>query len=116
MRDFSAGRVVLRRRKNSFFCHSAYYRAFARLARKIHGEDFVHAYSYSARDELSRMVAGECYDLAQEFAKAGEQELSLQYMNLAARLLDMSLRPKKLLDLEEIKRTLARLNAQKASK
>jgi len=36
-------------------------------------------------------------------------------MKLAAKLLGLSLRPKKLCDLEEIKRALDRLKAEKAS-
>jgi hypothetical protein len=61
------------------------------------------------------MLAAECYELAQKFAQEGKQKLSLQYMKLAAKLLGLSLRPKKLSDLDEIKETLARLNAEKAS-
>jgi hypothetical protein len=104
---------VLRRR--SFSYHPAYYRAFARMTRKVRKEDFAYASSYSARDEVSRLLAAECYGLAQKFAEEGKQTLSLQYVKLAAKLLGMSLRPKKLLDLDEIKKTLARVNAQKVS-
>jgi hypothetical protein len=103
------------KRNNSLFYRSAYYRAFARLARNVLGEDFTRAESYVARDEICRMLAGECYELAQRFAQEGKHKCSLQYMRLSAKLLGMSLRPKKLSDLDEIKKTLARLNTEKAS-
>ena len=106
---------MLRTRDSSYY-HSIYYRAFARLTRNVRKKDFTSAQSYAERDEVSRMLAAECYGLAQKFANEGKPNLSLQYTKLAAKLLGMSLRPKKLLDLEDIKRTLARLNGQKASR
>lgn len=103
------------KKNNSFFGHTVYYHAFARIARRVASADFIGAQSYAARDDVCRMLAAECYELAQKFAQEGKQKLSLQYMKLAAKLLGLSLRPKKLSDLDEIKETLARLNAEKAS-
>jgi hypothetical protein len=54
-------------------------------------------------------MAAECFDLAERFKSEGDERLSLQYMKLAAKLLGLSLRPKKLSDLEEIKKALAKL-------
>ena len=103
------------RRNNSLSTYSAYYHAFARLARNVQSEDFTRAKSYVARDKVCRMLASECYELAQRFAQEKKYKCSLQYMKLAAKLLGMSLRPKKLSDLDAIKKTLAGLNAEKAS-
>ena len=99
-------------KKNIFFLHATYYRSFARIARKLKAKDFVNAESFKTRDEIMRVFAGECYELAEEFAKQNKQKLSLQYAKLAAKLLGLSLRPKKLSDLDEIKRVLAELKAQ----
>lgn len=104
---------VYDKKKNSFFQHSYYYRAFARLARKVKPGGFTRAQSYYARDDLARLLAEECYEFAHEFAAEKKQKLSLQYMKLAARLLGLSLRPKKLADLDEIKKALAKLKAEK---
>jgi len=98
---------------NSFFQHLPYYRAFARLARKVKPGGFMRAQSYYARDDLTRLLAEECYEFAHQFAAEKKQKLSLQYMKLAARLLGLSLRPKKLADLDEIKKALARLKTEK---
>jgi hypothetical protein len=97
-----------RRKKTSFFLQ-AQYRSFARIARKVRARDFLKAESFASRDVLLRILAGEAYDLAQKFAQAEEEKISLQYMKLTAKLLGMSLRPKKLSDLEEIKKALAAL-------
>jgi len=95
------------------------YRAFRRVTReleKLQGKDFVKAESFSDRDRISRIFAAECYELAKEFAKARKHKLSLQYMKLACKLLNMSLRPKKLSDLEEIRKVLAQVKKEQAIK
>jgi hypothetical protein len=58
---------------------------------------------------MCRLLAAECYGLANKCRKNAEDKLSLQYMKLAAKLLGLSLRPKKLDDLEQIKKALAEL-------
>lgn len=103
------------KKKNSFFVQLQY-RAFARVVRKVRGDDFCRAESYPARDNLCRLLAAECYEVAEQFARAGNEKYSLQYMKLAARLLGLSLRPKKLSDLEEIKKAVGKLKAERASK
>jgi len=99
-------------KKNIFFIHATYYRSFARITRKLKAEDFVNADSFKTRDEIMRIFAAECYELAEEFAKQNKQNLSLQYAKLSAKMLGLSLRPKKLSDLDEIKKALAELKAQ----
>ena len=98
--------------KNIFFICRIQYRSFARLVRKVRGEDFAYAESYAARDHLCRLLAKECFEMAERF-KTADEKLSLQYIKLATKLLGLSLRPKKLSDLEEIKRALAKLRDTK---
>jgi len=101
-------------KKNIFFQHTLYYRSFSRIARKLKAKDFVNAESFQARDEVMRVFAAECFELAQKFAnqKQPKEKLALQYAKLSAKLLGLSLRPKKLSDLDEIKKALAELKAQ----
>jgi hypothetical protein len=98
-------------KKNSFFLHE-YHRAFVRIARRLDKKSFIDAESFAARDKICRIFAAECFELSQKFARQGEEKLSLQYMKLAAKLLGLSLRPKKLSDIEEIKKALAKLKEQ----
>jgi hypothetical protein len=100
------------KKKNIFFNHALYYRSFARITRKLKAEDFVDADSFKARDEVMRVFAAECFELAQKFAEQRKEKLALQYAKLSAKLLGLSLRPKKLSDLDESKRALAELKAQ----
>src|SRR3972149_4040534 len=106
------------KKKNSFFYHVGdedYGRVFRRITRKLRKlkkKDFVKAESFAARDEVCRVIAAECFDLSKKFAANGDEKLILQYAKLAARLLGLSLRPKKLSDLDEIKKALAELKAQ----
>lgn len=103
----------MRNKKNIFF-HHLIYRSFCRIAKKLKGKDFVDAESFKARDKIMRIFAAECYEIAEKYTKAKQpkQKLALQYMKLAAKLLGLSLRPKKLSDLDEIKKALAKLKAQ----
>jgi len=113
----SSGAIV--EKKDSFFYH-ALNRSFCRVARriapsprkKLSGKTFKKAESFADRDMVCRIFAAECYDLAKKFADAGQLKVSLQYAKLAARLLNMSIRPKRLQDLEEIKKVLAELKAK----
>ncbi len=103
------------KKKNSFFCsvnHEYYRTVFSRITRKLKKKDFADAESFADRDQVCRNFAAECFDLSRKFAANGNEKLSLQYAKLAARLLGLSLRPKKLSDLDEIKKALARLKEQ----
>jgi len=102
-------------KKNSFFVHTLYLRVFTRLAQKVNPGDFKRAHGYIARDKICRLLAEECYELAQKFLNLPQPKykLSLQYMKLAAKLLGMSLKPKKLSDLDEIKKAIGRLREKR---
>ena len=101
----------MRQKKNIFFFTREIHRVFRRIAEKLEKKDFVNAESFAARDKICRIFASECFELAQKFAKK-DKKLSLQYMKLAAKLLGLSLRPKKLEDIEAIKKALAELKAE----
>jgi hypothetical protein len=103
--------VLHDKKKNSFFVHTL---KFCKLVQSIDPADFAKAQSYLARDKVSRLLAAECYALALEFREKKQERLALQYMKLAAKLLGMSLRPKRLSDLEKIKAALKELKAEKA--
>ena len=104
----------MRQKKNIFFFTQEPYRVFQRISKKLEKKDFVDAESFAERDKICRIFASECFELAEKFATRGKEgkKLSLQYMKLAAKLLGMSLRPKKLEDIEAIRKTLADLKAQ----
>ena len=96
---------------NAFSANMAYY-SFCRIARKLKAEDFTRADSFRARDKIMRILAAECFESAERFAKEENQKLAFQYTKLSAKLLGLSLSPKKLRDLETIKKTLAELKAK----
>lgn len=101
-------------KKNIFFQHLVY-RSFCRIAKKLKAKDFVDAESFKARDKVMRIFAAECFELAKKFAEQKKEKLALQYSKLACKLLGLSLRPKKLSDLDEIKKALAKLKAQETA-
>ena len=101
----------MREKKYIFFATETYH-VFRRITKKLEKKNFIDAESFAARDKICRVFAAECFELAQKFAKQGENRLSLQYMKLAAKLLGLSLRPKKLEDIEAIKKALADLKAE----
>lgn len=89
-------------------------RRIARKIGKLRPEDFVDAGSFRARDKIMRIFAAECYALAKKAKEQKQERLALQYSKLSAKLLNMSLRPKKLQDLDAIKRTIAKMKKQEA--
>jgi len=133
LREISKKRIL-------FFLNNYYYRKIARLAntavdtkrkpgrppkqaappplpldqtgRKLPSDRFGKAESFGDRDVFLRDFAAECYDLAKKFSSERDEKLALQYTKLAAKLLGLSMRPKKLSDLDVIKKTLAELKAQ----
>lgn len=100
-------------KKKYFFSTQETYGAFRRVAKKLEKKDFVGAESFAARDKICRVFASECFELAKKLEKK-DKKLSLQYMKLAAKLLGLSLRPKKLEDIEAIKKALAKLKAEES--
>lgn len=103
--------MKMREKKYIFFAQETYH-VFRRITKKLQKKDFIQAESFAARDKICRVFAAECFELAQKFAREGEEKLSLQYIKLAAKLLGLSLRPKKLEDIEAIKKALAKLKAE----
>ncbi len=104
-----------RKKRNLFFVAEngeSFRHIFPRIARKLRQKDFVNAETFADRDRVCRAFAAECFEQSKFFATTNNERLSLQYAKLAARLLGMSLRPKKLSDLDEIKKELARLKAE----
>jgi hypothetical protein len=86
-----------------------------KIAKKLKRNAAVKAESFEDRDKLARVWAAYCIEMAEHFKNAGKPKLQLQWMKLAARLLHMSLKPKKLADLDEIKKTLAQIKKQQAN-
>jgi len=75
----------------------------------------VQADSFTERDEVVRSLAGRAYEVALKFEEEGDREQQLKWLKLVARLLELSLEPKKLADLEEIKRALAEIKKEQAA-
>lgn len=75
----------------------------------------VHADSFTERDEVVRSLAGRAYEVALKFEDEGNREQQLKWLKLVARLLELSFEPKKLADLEEIKKALAEIKKQQAA-
>jgi len=83
-------------------------------APRISKKDVAKAETFEERDKIARLWAAYCYDLAEYFAGQKKFKLQLQWMKLAARLLHLSLKPKKLVDLDEIKKVLAEIKREQA--
>jgi len=91
------------------------FRAFSRAAKKLDKRKIARAESFSQRDEIARLLAAESYEIALHWRKQKKYKLELQWMKLAARLLNLSLRPKRLADLDEIKRVLSEIKKQQVA-
>lgn len=75
----------------------------------------LHAETWPERDRLLRGLAAKCYNIAQKYAKMGDEDAmnqSLKWMKLTARFLGLGFTPKRLEDLEEIKKGMEQLEAQ----
>ena len=99
------------KKKDSFFYHSPR-PLCARIIKELTPETIKKAESFSDRDQICRLFAAEAYQEALNQKKNGKMKVSLQYAKLAARLLNLSLRPKRLSDLEEIKKALSKLQTE----
>jgi len=84
------------------------------VGKRLSDEKIVKAESFSDRDKIARLLAAYSYDMAMKFAEKQKYKLHLQWMKLAARLLNMSLKPKKLADLDEIKKVVAQIKREQA--
>jgi hypothetical protein len=73
-------------------------------------DQILRAETWPERDRLLRSLAAKCYDVANAYE--GEPEKQLKWMRMVAKLLGLSFVPKRLEDLELIKRELAEVKTQ----
>ncbi len=83
-----------------------------KLSRTRLKDQILHAQTWPERDQLLRSLAAKCYDVANNLAQEGSTEQSLKWLKLVARLLGLSFTPKKLEDLEAIKKELEEVKAE----
>lgn len=74
-------------------------------------DQIVHADSWPERDQLLKSLAAKAYDIAHSFMDS-DPDKALKWMRVVAKLLSLSFVPKRLDDLELIKRELAVLKEQ----
>ena len=87
----------------------------ARISRRVKKtrlhDQIVHADSWPERDQLLKSLAAKAYDIAHSFMDS-EPDKALKWMRVVAKLLSLSFVPKRLDDLELIKKELALLKEQ----
>ncbi len=83
-----------------------------KLSRTRLRDQILHAQTWPERDQLLRSLAAKCYDVANNFVQQGDTEQSLKWLKLVARLLNLSFTPKKLEDLEAIRKELEKVKAE----
>jgi len=82
-----------------------------RIASKTRIRDkILHAETWPERDQLLRSLAAKCYDIAN--ACKNEPDKALKWMRLVAKLLGLSFVPKRLEDMELLKKEIAELKTQ----
>jgi len=82
-----------------------------RIASKTRIRDqILHAQTWPERDQLLRSLAAKCYDVANAYKN--EPDKALKWMRLVAKLLGLSFVPKRLEDLETIKKEVAEVKTQ----
>lgn len=74
-------------------------------------DQIVHADTWPERDQLLKSLAAKAYDVAHSFMDS-DPDKALKWMRVVAKLLSLSFVPKRLDDLELIKRELAVLKEQ----
>jgi|GEM_PF-6149985 len=74
-------------------------------------DQIVHADTWPERDQLLKSLAAKAYDIAHSFMDS-DPDKALKWMRVVAKLLSLSFVPKRLDDLELIKRELALLKEQ----
>ena len=86
--------------------------AVARRTQKTRLHDqIIHADTWPERDQLLKSLAAKAYDVAHSFMDS-DPDKALKWMRLVAKLLSLSFLPKKLDDMELIKKELATLREQ----
>ena len=87
----------------------------ARISRRVKKtrlhDQIVHADSWPERDQLLKSLAAKAYDVAHSFMDS-EPDKALKWMRVVAKLLSLSFVPKRLDDMELIKKELALLKEQ----
>jgi septal ring factor EnvC (AmiA/AmiB activator) len=74
-------------------------------------DQIIHAETWPERDQLLKSLAAKAYDVAHSFMEV-DPDKALKWMRLVAKLLSLSFVPKRLDDLELIKKELATLKEQ----
>jgi hypothetical protein len=77
-----------------------------RINRSRIRDQIVHADSWPERDQLLKSLAAKCYDIANGYVGV-DDEKALKWHRLVAKLLSLSFIPKKLDDLELLKKEIA---------
>jgi len=73
-------------------------------------DQILHAQTWPERDKLLRSLAAKCYDVANAYKN--EPDKALKWIRLVAKLLGLSFVPKRLEDLELIKKEVAEVKTQ----
>jgi len=73
-------------------------------------DQILHAQTWPERDKLLRSLAAKCYDVANTYKD--EPDKALKWIRLVAKLLGLSFVPKRLEDLETIKKEVAEVKTQ----
>ncbi len=74
-------------------------------------DQIIHAESWPERDQLLKSLAAKAYDVAHSFMDS-DSDKALKWMRMVAKLLSLSFVPKRLDDMELIKKELAALKEQ----
>jgi len=82
-----------------------------RIAKTRLRDQIVHAESWPERDRLLKSLAAKCYEIANSFIES-DPDKALKWMRVVAKLLSLSFVPKRLDDMELIKKELAALKEQ----
>ena len=90
------------------FCLPPKLRKEKKVRREIRAK-ILRGESFPELDQVIRSLAAKAYNVALLMEKEGDREAQLMWMKLVARLVSLSLEPKKLAELEEIKKALAEI-------
>lgn len=74
---------------------------------RLKEEELANADTFAQRDRLCRQLAQECYNEAQQMWRLKSHKGYERWMKLAHKYIDLSFKPKRLEELEQIRRALA---------
>jgi hypothetical protein len=86
-------------------------KARRRTAKTRLRDQIVHADTWPERDRLLKSLAAKCYEVANGFIES-DADKALKWMRVVAKLLSLSFVPKRLEDLELLKKEVAEVKAQ----